>query len=373
MQINNEITNSKMSTPVTTNECTCACNYACVQLSVYSTNTLKCEMGLSEKQINILCIIKNCHFPLTNKRISDLLTNCFGIDSSEDSVRGIIGRLKKNKIIKSESYRKGQLRGNRFIFTSLVCEHIPMLENLIKNSKPVQVDDNLNHSSLKIDRKKNLSILKNEDNDVHLARLKNLSEEDIKNTFPNLASIAFGTNQIRQIIEILAKKQISHENVLQGMIYAEWELLHKKMKGKQGEAISNPLGYVFKILSHQGSYPKPIEYLSPEEETEINQKQEEARIAKEEADKIKADEDAIKQKFEDAKHAWIYSLSDEEKQEKIAKYKAENNIKVSMPDNVILGIIYKGIELSKVAENSRASLPFVGTNGLVRATPSNPF
>ncbi len=220
MQINNEIASSKMSTPVNTNECTCACNYACVQLSVYSTNTLKCEMGLSEKQINILCIIKNCHFPLTNKRISELLSNHFKTEATEDSIRGIIGRLKKNKIIKSEPYKKGQLKGSRFIFTSLVCEHISMLENYSKKIPCVQVDDNLNHSSFKIDRKNNLSILKNEDNDVHLARLKNLSEEDIKNTFPNLSSIGFGTNQIRQIIESLSKNQISHENVFQGMIYA---------------------------------------------------------------------------------------------------------------------------------------------------------
>jgi hypothetical protein len=42
------------------------------------------------------------------------------------------------------------------------------------------------------------------------------------------------------------------------------------MRDKSGDTVSSPVSWVFKILAHQGYYPRPAGYCSPQEQAELD-------------------------------------------------------------------------------------------------------
>ncbi len=306
-----------------------ACNYACMQFetqsSTHSARPL-CPQGLSDSHINILSIIKDNRLPMSFREISELLHTYFEIHLSEGAVRGIIERLKKNKLIASRLARFMHRRGNLYSFSHLVCEHIPSFEHFTSRNQArtllnsqassmspmqsaqaqngmyvhTQEEANAHLSILKEIDRKNLSILKNENAEQ---KLEALTEDDIAFHFPNLHAQGFGTQQIRQINHRLLQVELDCSQVMQGLIHAEWELENDLMRDKDGKAIQSPLNWVFRILAKQGYYPRPKGYVSPKEQAKLDETLELERVRL-------AYEETRQASFDD----WHSKLSEPEKQ-----------------------------------------------------------
>jgi len=103
-----------------------------------------------------------------------------------------------------------------------------------------------------------------------VALLEALTEDDIAFHWPCLSKLGFGTDQIRQIVKRLAQVNLGVEKVMQGLTYAEWELIHESMRSAKGESVTSPVSWVFKILATQGYYPRPENYISPKEQADLD-------------------------------------------------------------------------------------------------------
>ncbi len=249
-----------------------------------------CPRGYSCLQIAILTVLRSPHKVLAYWQIAKLLTAAYGLKTSEDAVRGAIERLAKYEMLVKERATMGRLKGNRYAFKKDPCSHIPLLTNIMESTTQtsmdsrMQLDENAPPSILEEIDRKNLSVFSKSDVN-HTQLLEALSEEDIKVNWPKLAAAGFGTLQIRQIIRNQEKLGNGVENVLTGLTYAEWELENNKMHSKQGELVKSPLDWVFSSLVRHGCYRKPKEYISPEEQADLNRmeelkKQKEAREAR---------------------------------------------------------------------------------------------
>ena len=169
-----------------------------------------------------------------------------------------------------------------------------------------------------IDRKNTLSISSEE---RERNRLEALTETDIAFHWPKLAGNGLGTHQIRQIIQRLEQKNLPLSNVLQGLEHAEWELERGLMQDKDGKAVSLPANWVFSILSKQGYYPRPVGYVSPQEQAERDAAEERKRFATAQEERLKVECDA-----------WIAGLSEDERRAIVG----DDSDKCRMPDGVAL-------------------------------------
>ncbi|ACV69788.1 helix-turn-helix domain-containing protein [Desulfohalobium retbaense] len=133
------------------------------------------------------------------------------------------------------------------------------------------------------------------------ARLNQLTDEDIAFFWPKLHQSGFGAHQVQQIVQRLSKVDKKADKVIQGLDHAEWELDQGKMTDKEGNPVGNPCSYVFSSLAREGYYRRPSGYISPEEQAELD--------AKEEADRL---QQLGKEKKESQFKAWKANLSEEE-------------------------------------------------------------
>ena len=226
---------------------------------------------------------------------------------SAESVRGVINRLVARGFIRRKQARDGTIRGVRFTTVdALLCPHITGNRPGVRGD--VQAEARPEASGLpslleeKKDRK-NLSLSSEEDESSHApSKLEALTEDDLAHHWPNLARAGFGTCQIRQIVEHLARINIGTEKVTQGLTHAEWELETGNMRDKSGAPVTSPVNWIFSSLSKNGYYRRPKGYVSPQEQAELDAAEESKRIAEAREARKKA-----------AFDAWLSELSSEER------------------------------------------------------------
>lgn len=237
-----------------------------------------CPRGYSGLQIAILSALRSPHEVLAYWQIARLVREFHGLEATEGAVRGAIERLARYSLLVRERAARGQLKGNRYAFKNDPCPYIHPLPASMEPSTQAGAESgaqsagNAAPSILEeTDRKKNLSISSGESEArTALRLLEALTEEDIAFHWPMLARQGFGTDKIRQILGRLAQVNIGPEKVMQGLTHAEWDLAAGRMHDKSGNPISSPVSWVFKILAHQGYYPRPEGYRSPQEQAELD-------------------------------------------------------------------------------------------------------
>ncbi len=255
-----------------------------------SQDPIRCMQGFSERQIDILGVLKDhSGTVLSYRHIAELVTKHYGLETTEGQVRGALYRLRTRKILTQQRGQKGRCKGNYFMFLGDPCEHIrpcsvKALAIGVKHQAHVQesVDLRQNGTLYSLDQtdRQNLSNHGACRVDDHILRgdAESLSEADMALYWPCLAAAGFGTNQLRQVTQRLQKAGITSQNVVQGLHYAEWDLAHGTMRTAKGEAVASPTNWTFSILVRQGYYPRPQDYTSPEEQAERDAQVERARL-----------------------------------------------------------------------------------------------
>lgn len=284
-----------------------------------------CPRGYSGLQIAILSALRSPHDVLAYWQIARLVREFHGLETTEGAVRGAIERLARYSLLVRERAARGQLKGNRYAFKNDPCPYIhPLSESMGSATQAgaesaAQPAGNAAPSILEeIDRKKNLSISSPEED---RGRLEALTEEDIAFHWPTLARQGFGTDQIRQMLGRLAQVNIGPEKVMQGLTHAEWELAAGRMHDKSGNPVSNPVSWVFKILAHQGYYPRPESYRSPQEQAELDA-----------AEELKRHTAAYEARQTAEADAWMARLTPDER----SAILGGQNGSIRIPDNVAL-------------------------------------
>jgi len=293
------------------------------------TKVGRCACGFSGLQINILSILKARHEVISYWQIASLIQDIFDQQATEGAVRGALGRLYRQDFLIRQRASRAYLKGNRYAFNADPCRHIkPYIELVQSDMKSAKQDDTQSAANLapsileEIDRKKNLSISSGELEAQAAPRLlEALTEEDLAFHWPELARQGLGTDQIRQILARLAQVNIGPEKVMQGLTHAEWELVAQRMRDKLGNPVSSPVSWVFKILAHQGYYPRPSGYVSPQEQAELDAAEERKRLVAAQEERLKA-ECAV----------WIAGLSPTERN---AIQKVQNG-SIRIPGDVVL-------------------------------------
>lgn len=288
---------------------------------------LSCPRGYSGLQIAILSVLRSPHVVLSYWQIARLVQSSFGLDATEGAVRGAIERLAPYKLLVRERAARGRLKGNRYAFNYDPCQYILPLSRTMESAtqSATQSSGYSDHAELsnleEIDRK-SLSVSSEEAETLKAARLlESLSDNDIAFHWPKLAEHGFGTDQIRQILARLAQVNTGPERVMQGLTHAEWELEKGRMRDKSGNQVSSPVRWVFKILAHQGYYPRPEGYRSPEEQAELDATTEQERCTA-----------AAKARQAAEAEAWIARLTPEERKAILGP----QNGAVRIPETVFL-------------------------------------
>lgn len=117
------------STDLRTQPCHFACSLACMQSDMVGGMLLpakagRCACGFSGLQINILSILKAQHEVISYWQIAILVQSVFGQSTSEDAVRGALGRLYRHGFLVRQRANRAHLKGNRYAFTADPCPHI---------------------------------------------------------------------------------------------------------------------------------------------------------------------------------------------------------------------------------------------------------
>ena len=314
--------------------CRIACSLACMQSdmpgSVREGMTLptkagRCACGFSSLQINILSILKERHEVISYWQIASLIQGVFDQQTTEGSVRGALTRLYRQGFLVRQRANRAHLKGNRYAFNTDPCRHIKPCSQLMQSGMKSAEQSTAQSGQIAApsileekDRKNTLSISSQEED---RARLEALSETDIEFHWPKLAASGFGTHQIRQIIERLEQKNLLLSNVLQGLDHAEWVLERGQMQDKDGQAVQHPTNWVFQILAKQGYYPRPVGYVSPQEQAELDAAEERKRLVAAQEERLKAECDA-----------WIAGLSPDER---VAILGVQNG-SIRIPGDVVL-------------------------------------
>lgn len=280
----------------------------------------RCPRGFSTLQIAILGVLKAHRQTIAYWQIAELVTARFGVETTTGAVRGALERMYRRGFILRNREAIGSLKGNLYAFTADPCPHIVAYSGTESNSQLNTQSGQMSAPSIleEKDRKNTLSISSQEE---ERARLEALTEPDIEFYWPKLAGNGFGTHQIRQIIERLEQKNLSLSNVLSGLEYAEWALEHGQMKDKDGQVVLHPTNWVFQILAKQGYYPRPVGYVSPQEQAELD--------AAEEAKRRTAAYEAHQTAEADA---WMARLTPDER----SAILGGQNGSIRIPDNVAL-------------------------------------
>lgn len=286
----------------------------------------RCPRGFSGLQIAILSMLKAHQQVIAYWQIAELVSEHYLITATEGAVRGALERMYRRGFLLRTRATAGNLKGNRYAFTSEPCPHIrpyPAVEFISPTHDHLETEEAETAALSILEKKdrKNLSISSQLEDDK--IRLEALTEEDIKFHWPKLAGLGFGTDQIRQIIKRLAQKDYDTplSNILTGLNHAEWEMERGLMKDAEGVPIRLPLNWVFNILAKQGYYPRPSGYVSPQEQAELDAAEEQKRV-------IAAQEQRLKTECD----AWIARLSTDEQ----SAILGERASVIRMPDPVAL-------------------------------------
>ena len=269
---------------------------------------LSCPRGYSGLQIAILSVLRSPHVVLSYWQIARLVQSSFGQDATEGAVRGAIERLAPYKLLVRERAARGRLKGNRYAFNYDPCQFIMPLSSTMESVTQSTMQSTgyaaPAASSILVEIDRNTLSVSSDEEKMQTAAslLESLSDDDIAFHWPKLTEHGFGTDQIRQILARLGQVNAGPERVMQGLTHAEWELEKGRMRDKSGNQVLSPVRWVFKILAHQGYYPRPEGYRSPEEQAELDAATELERCATA----------AIARQAAEAE-AWIAKLTPEER------------------------------------------------------------
>lgn len=314
--------------------CRIACSLACMQSGMSGsaeegmllpTKAGRCACGFSSLQINVLSVLKARHEVISYWQIARIIQDIFDQRATEGAVRGALGRLYPQGFLIRQRASRAHLKGNRYAFNADPCRHImpytELMQSGVKSAKRENAHsaENGTPSILEeIDRKNTLSISSPEED---RARLEALTEQDIEFHWPKLAGSGFGTHQIRQIIDRLEQKNLPLSNVMPGLEHAEWALEHGLMKDKDGQSVQHPTNWVFQILAKQGYYPRPVGYVSPQEQAELDAAEERKRLAA-----------ALEERLQAECAAWIAELPEGERRAIVG----DDSGKIRVPAEVAL-------------------------------------
>ncbi len=245
--------------------------------------SVQCEYGFSFVQINLLALLLGRRDKVISyDRLAQRIYAYFRQAVTRDSVRGAVMRLQKRNIVSSRQAREGTLHGAiHTVRVDRICPHIrevtlPMQPVVQAGAQPgVHPQQQPGHSLDQIDKESSIYLI---GQPQKTNTIRALSEEDIAFHWPNLAKAGFGTSQIQQILEKLQQINKSPDHLIDGLNYAEWELEHGNMLDSKGNPVASPLKWVFISLSRNGSYRKPTDYVSPEEQYEKDKIEEAAQL-----------------------------------------------------------------------------------------------
>lgn len=284
----------------------------------------RCPRGFSALQIAILSVLKTHRQIIAYWQIAELVTASSGVAATTGAVRGALERMYRRGFILRNREAIGSLKGNRYAFAADPCPYIVVYSATESGGQAgkqssVQSGQIVAPSILEeIDRKNTLSISSEEGERI---RLEALGEADMAFYWPKLTGNGFGTYQMRQIIQRLEQRGLPFSNVLQGLTHAEWELEHGLMRDKEGKPVALPTNWVFQILAKQGYYPRPVGYVSPQEQAERDAAEEQKRFAAAQEERLKTECDA-----------WIAGLSEDER----SAIQGVQNGPVRIPGDVLL-------------------------------------
>lgn len=291
----------------------------------------RCPLGYSWLQVAILSVLASPHHVLAYQRIAAIVQAQYRIKATAGAVRGAMERLSRYNLFVGKPTARGHLKGNRYAFMQEPCPYIIRMPSVLMLPTVADMETTM-HLHTQAGSPPALSLLEEKERIQNLSlhsyepspiqHLEALTEDDIVFHWPLLAQAGFGTHQVRQIISRLAQVALPANNVMQGLMHAEWELEHNQMRDKNGAIIQSPVKWVFKILATQGYYPRPAQYISPQEQAE-----QDAQL--EALARSKAQENRFASEFT----LWAANLSQSEKQ---ALVQPQNGRSLHMPEDVTL-------------------------------------
>jgi len=138
---------------------------------------------------------------------------------------------------------------------------------VIKTANELGVETQHSNSTLrlgKIDRLYNKSIY--------------LSQEEIDSLWPRTAARGFLAVHFRELIQIFEAKGYELQNIKRALNYVEFQLAQNTLIDQRGYPVKGVPGYLMKALRENGYYSRPKNYISPEEQAELDLLAEERRI-----------------------------------------------------------------------------------------------
>ena len=269
-----------------------ACGYACAEpyaragtrYAEHGTGDLlpfRCAEGFSPLQINVLALALRANMRIISyAQLAQQLMSYFFLHQSPESVRAVVNRLSARNILHHHLARRGTLRGVILkVEMHGLCIHIPRTSPdtlpVYRGDEQIPVQEDSVHTPSILEKadRKNLSVSSEE----IVARLEQLSENDIAFHWPELAKTGFGTDQIRQILRRNREVAIPSQRVFQSLNHAEWARAHGTLSDSSGNPVRSPNAWVFTILARQGYFPRPDGYLSPEEQAKRDEAEEERK------------------------------------------------------------------------------------------------
>jgi hypothetical protein len=218
----------------------------------------------------------------------------------EATTRTILRRLAVLDFINFERARDGQIQGVRINFNESRCKRFTQGHSLDQSSsQPVSKP----LTSKKIDLKEEIYLSKDELGEM----LLHLSDELFAQQWPDLPVIGFGTNQIRQVVESRRAVGKPNSHLVEALDHANFELRdhrerHKELLDQYGKPVDNKANYVFRALCNTGYYRRPLAYVSPAEQKEIDAETEARQVV-----------EAHKKREEAEFQAWCCRLTQEER------------------------------------------------------------
>ncbi len=308
----------------------------------FESGQIVCQRGLSAAQICVISVLQGIGRALTSyKEIALALEANYSIPRSPTAVRGIVDRLTARGLLQHQRKREGMIQGVIFELAECnICPHIhpshvgmdsPMrsvMDSPVRPpvDSPMQSPMHTASPILKIlnqekkDRK-NLSI-SSQGSDEYTARLEALTDDDMAFHWPELTRAGFGSAQIRQILMRLAQVGGDTRHIMQGLAHAEWALAHNAMRDKNGDAVTSPANWVFKILATQGYYPRPSGYVSPAEQADRD------RLAT-----LEKEREASSARFAAECEAWAKALPSSDREAILGQ---QSNRRFAIPEDVRL-------------------------------------
>ena len=202
-----------------------ACGYACAEpyaragtrYAEHGTGDLlpfRCAEGFSPLQINVLALVLRANMRIISyAQLAQQLMSYFFLHQSPESVRAVGNRLSARNILHHHLARRGTLRGVILkVEMHGLCIHIPRTSPdtlpVYRGDEQIPVQEDSVHTPSILEKadRKNLSVSSEE----IVARLEQLSENDIAFHWPELAKTGFVQIKSVRFCAAIAKWPFHH-------------------------------------------------------------------------------------------------------------------------------------------------------------------